>query len=75
MEDFTDSNVVFNILKYASLIMRKSVAYSKAKGKWIYTQPALLIPVMERMLEFYYDETNQFINTLALDVIYFQTPV
>ena len=39
------------------------------KETWIYTWPAWLIAVRERMLEFYSDSTTQFINTLALDVI------
>ena len=40
------------------------------KETWIYTRPAWLIAVRERMLEFYSDGTTQFINTLALDVIH-----
>ena len=40
-----------------SSMVKKKTADSKAKGKetWIYTEPAWLIAVRERMLEFYSD--------------------
>ena len=39
------------------------------KEKWIYSGLASLIVVRKKMCEFYSDQTTQFINKLALDVI------